>query len=68
MCLVAEVIYKKGGGKEKISIKIVVTWSWVWWGTSIIPALGRLRQENQEFEGSLYYIARACFKTKQKQA
>jgi hypothetical protein len=26
------------------------------WYTSVIPALGRLRQENLEFEGSLGYI------------
>jgi hypothetical protein len=28
----------------------------------IIPALGRLRQEDQEFEGSLGYRARSCHK------
>jgi hypothetical protein len=32
--------------------------SWVWWCVSIIPALRRLRQEDQEFQGSLGYIAR----------
>jgi hypothetical protein len=30
----------------------------VWWFTPIIPTLGRLRQENHEFETSLGYIAR----------
>jgi hypothetical protein len=28
----------------------------VWWCTPVIPALGRLRQEYQEFEASLSYI------------
>jgi hypothetical protein len=27
-----------------------------WWHTPVIPALGRLRQENHEFEASLGYI------------
>jgi hypothetical protein len=30
----------------------------VWWYTPIIPALGRLRQEDQKFEGSLGYTER----------
>jgi hypothetical protein len=38
--------------------------SWVWWYTSVIPALGRLRQENHEFQGSLGYIARPYVKKK----
>jgi hypothetical protein len=28
----------------------------VWWGMPIIPALGRLRQKDQEFEANLSYL------------
>jgi hypothetical protein len=35
---------------------------WVWWYTPVIPALGRIRQENHEFEGSLVYTVRPCLK------
>jgi hypothetical protein len=38
-----------------------------WWLSSIIPALGRLKQEDHEFEASLNYIVRPCFKTKRKE-
>jgi hypothetical protein len=31
-------------------------------GTIVIPEHGRLRQENLEFEASLGYIAKLCFK------
>jgi hypothetical protein len=31
-----------------------------WWCSAIIPAFGRLRQENHEFKGSLNYIVRPC--------
>jgi hypothetical protein len=43
--------------------------NWVWWGTPVIPALSRLRQEGGEFEVSLGYLVRPCHKqiTKQKQ-
>jgi hypothetical protein len=37
-----------------------------WWFTSIIPALGRLRQEDLEFKVSLDYPTRPCPK-KQKE-
>jgi hypothetical protein len=34
----------------------------VWWYTSVIPALGRLRQKDPKIEASLSYIARLCIK------
>jgi hypothetical protein len=34
--------------------------SWAWCCMSIIPAHGRLRQEDHEFEASLDFIARPC--------
>jgi hypothetical protein len=40
--------------------------SWAWWFISVIPALGRLRKEDHQFEVSLCYIGRPCTK-KQKQ-
>jgi hypothetical protein len=30
--------------------------SWVWWYMPVIPALGKLSQEDHEFEDSLSYI------------
>jgi hypothetical protein len=33
---------------------------------SIIPALGKLRQEDLKFEACLSYIARPCLKMKKK--
>jgi hypothetical protein len=29
--------------------------SWAWWHTPIIPALGKVRQEDSEFKASLGY-------------
>jgi hypothetical protein len=37
--------------------------SWVWWHKTVMPALGRLRQVNQEFEDSLAYMVRPFLKT-----
>jgi hypothetical protein len=34
----------------------------LWWHLPVIPALGRLRQEELEFEASLDYTARSCLK------
>jgi hypothetical protein len=36
----------------------------VLWYMPIIPTLGSLRQENQEYEASLGYIVRLCLKNK----
>jgi hypothetical protein len=36
----------------------------VWWYVSLIPALKRLRQEDNKFEASLGYTANPCLKTK----
>jgi hypothetical protein len=38
----------------------------MWWCTSIIPALERLRQENCEFKACLAFLVRACLKKKKK--
>jgi hypothetical protein len=37
----------------------------VWWFTLVIPAFGRVRQENCKFKANLSYIARPCLKIKQ---
>jgi hypothetical protein len=36
----------------------------VWWCRPVIPALGRLRQEDSKFEASLGYLDRCCLKKK----
>jgi hypothetical protein len=36
--------------------------SWVWWLLSVIPAFGRLWKEDGEFQATLSYIVRSCFK------
>jgi hypothetical protein len=38
----------------------------MWYCVPVIPALGRLKQKNHEFETSLGYIASYCLKPKRK--
>jgi hypothetical protein len=38
----------------------------VWWHTSLIPAIGKLRQEGHNFKANLGYIMRTCLKRKKK--
>jgi hypothetical protein len=40
--------------------------SWARWCTPIIPALGRLRQEDHEFKASLGYTQKPCLKKRKK--
>jgi hypothetical protein len=35
---------------------------WVWWSMPIIPAFGRLRQEDPEFKTRMGYVVRPCLK------
>jgi hypothetical protein len=39
----------------------------VWWCTLVIPALGKLRQEDQRFKASLGYIVRIVVQLEEKQ-
>jgi hypothetical protein len=41
---------------------------WVWWRASVISALGKLRQEDGEFDASLIYIMREREKKREIQA
>jgi hypothetical protein len=41
-----------------ISDKKMLRKSWVWWCIPVISALGRLRQEDFKFNGSLFYVAK----------
>jgi hypothetical protein len=38
--------------------------SWVWWFTPVLLALGRLKQEDHEFNASLGYIGRPYLRKK----
>jgi hypothetical protein len=38
----------------------------VWWLTTVIPVLERLREEDRGFEASLDYIARPCLRKQSK--
>jgi hypothetical protein len=40
--------------------------SWMWCHMPVIPAVGRLKQENCEFEASLGYVVRPYLKNKHK--
>jgi hypothetical protein len=35
---------------------------WAWWYMTIIPTVGKLRQEDKKFETSLGYMVRPCSK------
>jgi hypothetical protein len=54
---------KKRNRNKPEPSEISIFW-WVWWYRSVILALGRLRQEDMEFEISLGYVVRSCLKTK----
>jgi hypothetical protein len=50
----------------KMSSQMTVFPFWTWWYMPVMPAFGRLRQEDHKLEATLGYIARPCLKTKQQ--
>jgi hypothetical protein len=50
-----------------IFLGLKINMSQVWWYTPVIPAVGRLQQEDLEFEGSLGYISKTLSQKNQKQ-
>jgi hypothetical protein len=38
----------------------------VWWGITVIPALGKLRQEDWEFEANWGFKMRPCLRNQRK--
>jgi hypothetical protein len=43
-------------GDEMRRVKTMWLGSQIRWSTSVIPALGRLTEEDQEFQGNLGYV------------
>jgi hypothetical protein len=52
---------REANGKNEVLKEYRREESWKWWCMPVIPALGRLRQEDLEFLTSLTYTARPCF-------
>jgi hypothetical protein len=47
-------------------LEVINILSPVWWGASVIPALGRLRQDDCIFKASLRSTGRPCLKNNYK--
>jgi hypothetical protein len=50
-----------------VTTEITEPTCWAWWYKPVIPALGRLRQEDCKFEASLDYITETLFQNQTKQ-
>jgi hypothetical protein len=57
----------KKNKKKKPKKKKTTFSNHVWWYKPVIPALGRLRQEDRELETRLDYIVKPSLKNKAKQ-